>query len=89
LFILPSHTLTRGRDRTGNAVDQLVGCAIRRQRLQRDMTRDQLTQAAEVAQPLIDDYEAGRKRPCAKHLLRIAKALGVAPAYFFDRPKVQ
>ncbi|WP_196305501.1 helix-turn-helix domain-containing protein [Rhodoblastus acidophilus] len=53
------------------------------------MTRDQLAEVAQVAQALIDDYEAGRKRARAEHLQRIARALGVAPAHFFDRPRPQ
>jgi DNA-binding XRE family transcriptional regulator len=67
----------------GNPVDQLVGSAMRFRRIQLDMTSDELAQAANVANAVIDDYEEGRKRAQAEHLRRIAKVLGVSPAYFF------
>jgi len=69
----------------GNPVDQLVGSAMRFRRLQLDMTSDELAQAANVANAVIDDYEEGRKRAQAEHLRRIAKVLDVSPAYFFDQ----
>ena len=56
---------------------------MRRRRLQLDLTRDQLAQAADVSNALIEHYEAGRKRCQAQHLRRIADALGVGAAYFF------
>ena len=68
---------------SGNPADQLVGSAMRFRRLQLDMTSDELAQAANVANAVIDDYEEGRKRAQAEHLLLIAKVLDVSPAYFF------
>lgn len=88
-LFLPSHALTQNRDPAGNAIDRLVGDAIRRQRLQCEMTRGQLAQAAKVEHGLIEDFEAGRKRPRAEELQRIAYALRVAPAHFFDPPTLQ
>ena len=67
----------------GNPVDQLVGSAMRFRRLQLDMTSDELARAVDVANAVIDDYEEGRKRAQAEHLLLIAKVLDVSPAYFF------
>lgn len=84
-----SHALARGGDRAENAIDRLVGGAIHRRRVQCGMTRDHVAQLAQVAPELIEDYEAGRKRPRAEHLQRIAHALGVAPAHFFGLPRLQ
>jgi transcriptional regulator with XRE-family HTH domain len=47
------------------------------------LTSEELAQAAKVANAVIDDYEEGRKRAQAEHLLLIAKVLDVSPAYFF------
>jgi transcriptional regulator with XRE-family HTH domain len=55
----------------------LVGKNVRRLRLQKDMTQEELAFEAEIDLTYIGGIERGRRNPSLMVLVRIAKALGV------------
>ena len=57
--------------------DLRVGATIREMRQMRGMTQDELSRAATISRAYIANIEAGRKRPGAKAVARIAAALAV------------
>ena len=70
-------------ERVVNPIDRVVGGAIRSRRLQLNLTSAQVAKAANIQNFAFDDYEAGRTRPQAEHLRRIAATLEVPLAFFF------
>jgi transcriptional regulator with XRE-family HTH domain len=55
----------------------LVGKNVRRLRLQKGMTQEQLAFEAEIDLTYVGGIERGRRNPSLMVLVRIAKALGV------------
>src|SRR5215472_15965552 len=66
-----------------NHVDRSLGTRMRERRTERGLSQEALADKLQVDPKEIDLYEAGAKRMSADRLLRIAKALGVRPVYFF------
>lgn len=60
-------------------VDVLIGRRVRRLRVARGLSQTELGQAINVTFQQIQKYEAGTNRIAASTLLRIARALDVAP----------
>ncbi|HMR22572.1 MAG TPA: helix-turn-helix transcriptional regulator [Micropruina sp.] len=59
------------------AEDVRVGATIREMRQMRGMTQDDLSRAATMSRSYVANIEAGRKRPSAIAVARIAAALHV------------
>ena len=57
----------------------LVGKNVRRLRLQKGMTQEELAFQAEIDLTYIGGIERGRRNPSLMVLVRIANALGVQP----------
>ena len=57
----------------------LVGNNVRRLRLQKGMTQEELAFEAEIDLTYVGGIERGRRNPSLIVLVRIAKALGVQP----------
>ncbi len=57
----------------------IVGRNIRRFRLQKGMTQEELAFEAEIDLTYVGGIERGRRNPSLMVLVRIAKALGVPP----------
>lgn len=64
-------------------IDRIVGAAIRRRRLERNLTPSALSEAVGIQMDVLEDYESGRVRVQAQHLRLIAKALQAATGDFF------
>lgn len=66
-----------------NHIDRSLGARLRDRRTERGLSQEALADQLQVDPEEIDLYESGTKRMSADRLLRIAKALGVRPVYFF------
>ena len=66
-----------------NQIDRSLGLRLRERRTSRGVSQEELAEKLQIDPKEIDLYEAGAKRMSADRLLRIAKALGVRPVYFF------
>lgn len=66
------------------AIDRHVGQRVRMQRKCRGLTQTQLGEAVGVTFQQIAVYEKGINRIGASRLEQIAKALGVAPSFFYE-----
>jgi transcriptional regulator with XRE-family HTH domain len=66
-----------------NQIDRSLGLRLRERRTLRGVSQEELAEKLQIDPKEIDLYEAGGKRISADRLLRIAKALGVRPVYFF------
>ncbi|CAN7151422.1 helix-turn-helix domain-containing protein [Bosea sp. LjRoot90] len=71
--------------KTINAIDQHVGNRVRLQHRSLGLTQQQLARAVGVTFQQIGFYENGINRVSASRLEQIAKALGVAPSFFFEQ----
>lgn len=58
---------------------RLVGQNVRRLRLQKGMTQEQLAEASGFSQNYISDLERGRRNPTVVTLYELATPLGVLP----------
>ncbi len=65
-------------------VDIYVGRRIRMKRIELEMSQETLGDKAGITFQQIQKYEKGTNRVGASRLQRIAEALGVAPAWFFE-----
>ncbi len=66
-----------------HAVLKLLGRNVRRLRLAREMTPEQLTRKADVSRYVLDRVETGKGNPGIDVAFRLARALGVHPADLF------
>ncbi len=66
-----------------NQIDRSLGERLRDKRMSNGLSREQLAAKLGIDPKDIELYETGAKRVSADGLLRIAKALGVRPVYFF------
>ena len=62
---------------TSQSLERFVGQGLWRVRLRRGLTRAALAKVAGITAPKIKEYEMGKRRIPAHHLLRITVALGV------------
>ena len=69
--------------RTSNQIDKAFGSRLRDKRTLSGWSREQLAEKLQVDPREISAYEKGAKRITADRLLRLSKALGVRPVYFF------
>lgn len=58
---------------------KLVGRNVRRIRLARGLTQEQLSEASGFTQQYISDLERGRRNPTVVTLFELAQALGSTP----------
>lgn len=58
---------------------RLVGQNLRRLRLQKGMTQEQLAEASGFSQNYISDLERGRRNPTVVTLYELATPLGASP----------
>ena len=70
-----------------NPVDKRIGAQVRRRRLELDISVEHLASAMVVPALQITQWEAGVGRIGARHLLDIARILGVGPGFFFRDAK--
>lgn len=68
-----------------NRVDVHVGGRVRRTRMFRGYTRDELARANGVGEPLLQAYERGASRIEAHSLADIARVLDVQPSFLLLR----
>jgi transcriptional regulator with XRE-family HTH domain len=59
---------------------RLVGSNVRRLRIERGMTQEQLAEASGIDQRYISGLENGRRNPTVVTLYELARHLGVEPA---------
>ena len=62
-----------------------IGDRIRELRNSRNMTQDELAEAAEINRVSVAKYEAGIVRPTAKNLAKLSAALGVTSDYILGQ----
>lgn len=61
-----------------------IGANIRRARVRRKLTQDDLAQTVHTTRQTISNYETGRSRPDVETLQRLADALGVELTELLD-----
>lgn len=66
-----------------NRLDAL-GPVLRKLRLERNLTQEQLSEMVDVASPYISMLESGHKYPNLEMLFKLADALGVCPGAILD-----
>jgi transcriptional regulator with XRE-family HTH domain len=67
-----------------NSIDAHVGRRLKARRLQLRLKLSDLARALEVSIQQVHKYETAKSGLPAEKLLRLARALNVTPAYFFD-----
>ena len=60
------------------------GVVLRKYRLERELTLEQLSERVGVVHSFIHSLEVGKKQPSLKMLLKLATALGVRPGELVD-----
>lgn len=65
---------------------RLVGENVRRLRLARGLTQEQLAESCGYSQQYISGLEQGRRNPTVVTLFELGQALGVEPADLVRRP---
>lgn len=66
-----------------------IGEKIRGLRRQREMSLQQVAEAAEVSIGHLSQIERGLSSPAVRDLIRIAEALGTRPGFFFELPETE
>ncbi len=69
--------------KSSNQIDTALGGRLREKRTSAGWSQEQLATKLQIDPKDIYAYEAGAKRITADRLLRLSKALGVKPVYFF------
>jgi transcriptional regulator with XRE-family HTH domain len=69
--------------KTSNQIDISLGGRLREKRISTGWSQEQLAEKLQIDPSDVYAYEAGAKRITADRLLRLSKALGVKPVYFF------
>jgi transcriptional regulator with XRE-family HTH domain len=62
---------------------KIVGANVRRLRMERQLTQEQLAHDAEIDVTYLRGIEAGRRNPSVSVLARLAKSLGAHPTDLF------
>lgn len=65
--------------------NRIVGANVRRLRVERKLTQEQIAHDAEIDVTYLRGIEAGRRNPSVSVIGRIASALGVTPSDFFTK----
>jgi transcriptional regulator with XRE-family HTH domain len=65
----------------------IVGDNVRRLRVARGLTQEQLAFESRIDLTYLGGIERGRRNPSLLVMSRIAQALGVEPAALLDRPR--
>jgi transcriptional regulator with XRE-family HTH domain len=81
---MPDDTAGRRGRGTVQDVDRHVGAMMRKRRIMLGLTQPQMAELIGVSYQQAHKYETGINRVSAGQLYRIAEALGVGPAYFFE-----
>lgn len=63
-------------------INQAIGLRIKKARLEKGLSREQVARKIDVTQQCIEKYEKGQVDISVKRLTQIAKALGVDVGYF-------
>lgn len=66
---------------------QLLGENVRRLRLERGLSQEDLAFAAEMKRSYLSDLERGTRNPSVRALGRLADALGVDPVELLSRDR--
>jgi transcriptional regulator with XRE-family HTH domain len=69
---------------TPDSIDAHVGRQLKARRLQLKLKQGDLAQALHVSIQQVHKYETAKSGVPVEKLLRLSRALGVSPAYFFD-----
>jgi transcriptional regulator with XRE-family HTH domain len=69
---------------TAESIDAHVGRRLRARRLQLRLKQGDLAQTLQVSIQQVHKYETAKSGLPVEKLLRLSRALGVSPAYFFD-----
>lgn len=64
--------------------NKIVGANVRRLRIERKLTQEQLAHDAEIDVTYLRGIEAGRRNPSVSVIGRLANALDARPTAFFD-----
>ncbi|MBL9066155.1 MAG: helix-turn-helix transcriptional regulator [Sphingopyxis sp.] len=64
--------------------NKIVGANVRRLRVERKLTQEQLAHDAEIDVTYLRGIEAGRRNPSVNVLVRIAQAVSGDPAGLFE-----
>ena len=64
--------------------DELFGAAVRRHRLERGLTQEDLAEVAGLSQRYVSVLERGENSPTLNVIFRLCRALGVSPADLFE-----
>ena len=64
---------------------KIVGANVRRLRVERELTQEQLAHDADIDLTYLGGIERGRRNPSVQVLGRIATALGCHPSQFFTK----
>lgn len=65
-------------------IDRHVGQQLRKARVLRDMSQEELAEAIGLTFQQVQKYERGMNRLSASRMYQISKILRVRPAYFFE-----
>lgn len=65
-------------------IDRHVGQQLRKARILRDMSQEELAAAINLTFQQVQKYERGMNRISASRMYQISKILRVRPAYFFE-----
>ncbi|MGH3711734.1 MAG: helix-turn-helix domain-containing protein [Pseudonocardiaceae bacterium] len=63
--------------------NKIVGANVRRLRVERKLTQEQLAHDAEIDLTYLGGIERGRRNPSVAVIARLAKMLGVSPRELF------
>ena len=69
---------------TSELIDAHVGRQLKARRLQLRLKQGDLAQTLQVSIQQVHKYETAKSGLPVEKLLRLSRALGVSPAYFFD-----
>ncbi len=67
----------------------IVGANVRRLRVKRELTQEQLAHDAEIDVTYLRGIEAGRRNPSVAVLSRLAKVLGIVPGGLLENDQGQ
>lgn len=67
--------------------NKIVGANVRRLRVERKLTQEQVAHDAEIDVTYLRGIEAGRRNPSVSVLGRLGKPLGVDPGAFLEKVK--
>ena len=68
---------------------RIVGDNVRRLRVARGLTQEQLAFESQIDLTYLGGIERGRRNPSLLVMSRVAKALAVEPAILLERPDVE